>query len=121
MEFSGIIFLLVVGFYVGIHLLSKSSRFGTPCPFCKERGRINSDEIERDFLGAVRKRDDGLGSILNSNPPMRNYQRYMVTLLHRCEACENHWTTSTERLESNSLANMADSLRNLTDNGMSGR
>lgn len=121
MEFSGIIFALIVGFYFVVHLLSKSPTFGTSCPFCKKRGRVSSEEIERDYLGAVQRREEGLSAILGSTPRMLNYRRYMVTTLHRCEACENHWTTSTECLQSNSLANTADALRNLTDNGMSGR
>jgi hypothetical protein len=118
MEFAVIfaaLLLLSIGGAVLKAKMAKSPTFGKECPFCKIRGQIESKEIERDYLGNITKRDESLSSLLESKPRYEEYRRYMVTFLHQCGACSKNWTSSTEQLKEDGLANFSKALGNLVD------
>ena len=122
MEFAAIFIVLVllsIGGAVLKAYLAKSPTFGKECPFCKVRGRLDTKEIERNYLENVKKRKtDGLallGESLGESPEIKEFKRFMVTFHHRCQACGKDWTTSTEELKEASLANFSRSLGNFVD------
>lgn len=117
MEFAAIFIVLVllsIGGAVLKAFLAKSPTFGKECPFCKVRGQVDTKEIERNYLENVKKRRDGL-ALLGESPQIEEYKRFMVTFHHRCQACGKDWTTSTEELKEDGLANFSRALGNFVD------
>lgn len=117
MEFAAILIallLLSVGGAVLKAYLAKSPTFGKECPFCKVRGQVDTKEIERNYLENVKKKKDGL-ALLGESAQIEEFKRFMVTFHHCCQACGKDWTTSTEELKEDGLANFSRALGNFVD------
>lgn len=79
---------------LGYLKLDKSSWIGTPCPQCRTRGTVDSEQVGKDFLGTTSE----TSNLYGDNRTVF-YNKYLVTYLNSCSACGEQWQSTSETKE----------------------
>jgi hypothetical protein len=64
------------------------------CPKCTTRGTINSEEIDKQFLGSTSERSN-----LYGDNRLVFYNKYRITYLNSCYVCGEQWQSTSESKE----------------------
>jgi hypothetical protein len=75
------VFLILI--FIINNSLGKSNVFGVPCQHCHVRGKLESEEIDKQFLGQKYRNND-------------LYNIYKITDREWCNACGKDWTSTRE-------------------------